>query len=113
VEGRLPLLGEFSEPLPIFLSIPGCFPFLIAVSERLSFHCLFCVSCVFPMGVGAGGGGAPGKYIHTHIVLCVCLVCHLQAEVEHLANLKHRHVVRLLGYCREGPHWLLVYEFVP
>ncbi|KAK2391809.1 Protein kinase superfamily protein [Trifolium repens] len=35
-----------------------------------------------------------------------------QAEVEILSCVHHRHVVRLIGYCNDDHHRLLVFEFV-
>lgn len=37
----------------------------------------------------------------------------LQAEVIFLGQLKHPHLVNLIGYCCEDEHRLLVYEFMP
>ena len=36
-----------------------------------------------------------------------------QAEVEIISRVHHRHLVALVGYCMDGAHRLLVYEFVP
>lgn len=33
-------------------------------------------------------------------------------EVTTISRLYHKNLVRLLGYCEEGPNWLLVYEFM-
>ncbi|KAK9998623.1 hypothetical protein SO802_018226 [Lithocarpus litseifolius] len=35
------------------------------------------------------------------------------AEVNYLGQLTHPHLVKLIGYCMEGEHRLLVYEFMP
>ncbi|KAK4768894.1 hypothetical protein SAY86_027044 [Trapa natans] len=35
-----------------------------------------------------------------------------QAEVEAIGHVRHKNLVRLLGYCIEGIHRMLVYEFV-
>ena len=37
----------------------------------------------------------------------------LQAEVNYLGQFYHPHLVKLLGYCVEDEHRLLVYEFMP
>lgn len=37
----------------------------------------------------------------------------LQAEVIFLGQLKHPHLVNLIGYCCEDDHRLLVYEYMP
>lgn len=36
-----------------------------------------------------------------------------ETEVENLSRAHHKHVVSLVGYCREEGHQILVYEFVP
>ena len=36
----------------------------------------------------------------------------LQAEIIFLGQLKHRHLVNLIGYCCEEEHRLLVYEYI-
>ncbi|OEL34671.1 Proline-rich receptor-like protein kinase PERK4 [Dichanthelium oligosanthes] len=36
-----------------------------------------------------------------------------QAEVDTISRVHHRHLVALVGYCIDGAHRLLVYEFVP
>ncbi|XP_039834228.1 proline-rich receptor-like protein kinase PERK4 [Panicum virgatum] len=36
-----------------------------------------------------------------------------QAEVDTISRVHHRHLVALVGYCMDGAHRLLVYEFVP
>lgn len=37
----------------------------------------------------------------------------LQAEVIFLGQLRHPHLVKLIGYCCEDEERLLVYEFMP
>lgn len=37
----------------------------------------------------------------------------MQAEVIFLGQLRHPHLVRLIGYCCEDEERLLVYEFMP
>lgn len=37
---------------------------------------------------------------------------YLQAEVIFLGQLRHRHLVKLIGYCCEEEHRLLVYEYM-
>lgn len=37
----------------------------------------------------------------------------LQAEVNYLGQFSHGHLVKLIGYCLEDDHRLLVYEFMP
>ena len=37
----------------------------------------------------------------------------LQAEVNYLGQLYHPHLVKLIGFCSEDEHRLLVYEFMP
>jgi serine/threonine protein kinase len=37
----------------------------------------------------------------------------VQAEVIFLGHLSHPNLVRLVGYCCEGDHRLLVYEYMP
>lgn len=40
-----------------------------------------------------------------------CMI--LQAEVNYLGQFSHGHLVKLIGYCLEDEHRLLVYEFMP
>lgn len=42
-----------------------------------------------------------------------CGLSVLQAEVNYLGQLYHPHLVKLIGYCLEDEHRLLVYEFMP
>lgn len=44
---------------------------------------------------------------------CLLPVAHRQAEVLVLGRLRHPHLVKLIGYCCEEEHRLLVYEFMP
>lgn len=37
---------------------------------------------------------------------------YLQAEVIYLGQLRHSHLVNLIGYCCEDEHRLLVYEYM-
>lgn len=37
----------------------------------------------------------------------------LQAEINYLGQLRHPNLVKLVGYCLEDDHRLLVYEFMP
>ena len=37
----------------------------------------------------------------------------LQTEINYLGQLRHPNLVRLIGYCLEEEHRLLVYEFMP
>lgn len=47
------------------------------------------------------------KYIMTYI-----FIWFLQAEVIFLGQLSHPHLVKLIGYCCEDEHRLLVYEYI-
>lgn len=51
------------------------------------------------------------------IMCCVCvsdLLCSvlMQAEINYLGQLSHPNLVKLIGYCLEDEHRLLVYEFM-
>ncbi|KAF5769135.1 putative protein kinase RLK-Pelle-DLSV family [Helianthus annuus] len=37
---------------------------------------------------------------------------HFKDELKILGNVHHRHLLRLLGYCRKGPHLFLVHEYM-
>lgn len=37
----------------------------------------------------------------------------MQAEINYLGQLRHPNLVKLIGYCLEDDHRLLVYEFMP
>lgn len=41
------------------------------------------------------------------------LLSFLQAEINYLGQLRHPNLVKLIGYCLEDDHRLLVYEFMP
>lgn len=41
------------------------------------------------------------------------LYCNLQAEINYLGQLQHPNLVKLIGYCLEDQHRLLVYEYMP
>ena len=41
------------------------------------------------------------------------LILRLQAEINYLGQLYHPNLVKLIGYCLEDDHRLLVYEFMP
>lgn len=45
-------------------------------------------------------------------VIWVLVVLLLQAEVHHLGQLRHPNLVKLIGYCCEDEHRLLVYEYM-
>ena len=44
-------------------------------------------------------------------MICGCL--NLQTEIDYLGQLHHPNLVRLIGFCLEDEHRLLVYEFMP
>lgn len=44
-------------------------------------------------------------------LICGCL--HVQTEIDYLGQLHHPNLVRLIGFCLEDEHRLLVYEFMP
>jgi hypothetical protein len=46
------------------------------------------------------------------LTLWFCNLC-LQTEVVVLGQLRHPHLVKLIGYCCEDEHRLLVYEYLP
>ena len=56
-------------------------------------------------------------YIIYMVFACVyyplCVLMILQAEVNYLGQFSHGHLVKLIGYCLEDEHRLLVYEFMP
>ena len=48
-----------------------------------------------------------------HLVACIhCILFALQAEVNYLGQLSHQNLVKLIGYCCEDEHRLLVYEYM-
>ena len=44
------------------------------------------------------------------MLLCSVL---MQTEINYLGQLSHPNLVKLIGYCLEDEHHLLVYEFMP
>ena len=46
-------------------------------------------------------------------ICCILVLLVLQAEVNYLGQFYHPHLVKLIGYCVEDEHRLLVYEFMP
>lgn len=49
------------------------------------------------------------KRLLINVVVCL----RLQAEINYLGTLYHPNLVKLIGYCLEDEHRLLVYEFMP
>jgi len=43
----------------------------------------------------------------------VALSCPDQAEVVYLGMLSHPHLVKLVGFCNQDDHRMLVYEYMP
>jgi hypothetical protein len=43
--------------------------------------------------------------------MMLCCMCYL-LQVELLSRIHHRNLVTLVGYCDEGSHQMLVYEFL-
>jgi serine/threonine protein kinase len=41
------------------------------------------------------------------------LLRHRQAEVVYLGMLSHPHLVKLVGFCNQDDHRMLVYEYMP
>jgi serine/threonine protein kinase len=39
--------------------------------------------------------------------------CFVQAEVVYLGMLSHPHLVKLVGFCNQDDHRMLVYEYMP
>ncbi|KAL6571724.1 hypothetical protein OROHE_003367 [Orobanche hederae] len=71
--------------------------------------------------IGEGGYGIVylGRLVNGTIVAVKRLLNHLgqaekefRVEVEAIGHVRHKNLVRLLGYCIEGTHRLLVYEYV-
>ncbi|KAL3616184.1 hypothetical protein CASFOL_039574 [Castilleja foliolosa] len=71
--------------------------------------------------IGEGGYGVVyrGRLVNGTIVAVKRLLNNLgqaekefRVEVEAIGHVRHKHLVRLLGYCIEGTHRLLVYEYV-
>ncbi|XP_057806130.1 probable receptor-like protein kinase At2g42960 [Salvia miltiorrhiza] len=71
--------------------------------------------------IGEGGYGIvySGQLINATVVAVKRLVNNLgqaekefRVEVEAIGHVRHKNLVRLLGYCVEGTHRLLVYEYV-
>lgn len=53
-------------------------------------------------------------YIHVSFIHIIIITCCLlsQTEVNFLGQLRHPNLVKLIGYCCEEDHRLLVYEFM-
>ena len=45
--------------------------------------------------------------------IIIGVVCAFQAEVVFLGQLSHPNLVKLIGYCCEDEHRVLVYEYMP
>lgn len=60
-------------------------------------------------------------YFHRPLILLLLFIwikvhyssLSLQSEVNHLGQLHHQNLVKLIGYCVEGDNRLLVYEYMP
>ncbi|GFY86062.1 protein kinase superfamily protein [Actinidia rufa] len=71
-----------------------------------------------------GGGGSGEARSSDQVAIAVPAVSHLgwghwgqaekefKIEVEAIGRVRHKNLVRLLGYCAEGAHRMLVYEYV-
>lgn len=50
----------------------------------------------------------PLPYLSLRITLCLSI----QNEMQILSRLNHPNIIKLIGYCSEGEHRILVYEYM-
>ncbi|KAJ4795715.1 Non-specific serine/threonine protein kinase [Rhynchospora pubera] len=92
--------------------------------QRLDFTCDEVLDCIKEENmIGKGGAGVvyKGTMPNGVHVAVKRLPAHnssshdhgFSAEIQTLGRIRHRHIVRLLGYCTNGVSNLLVYEYMP
>ncbi|KAF3443554.1 hypothetical protein FNV43_RR13240 [Rhamnella rubrinervis] len=68
--------------------------------------------------IGQGGYGIVYRGVledNTKVAVKICSITaekEFKVEVEAIGRVRHKNLVRLLGYCAEGAHRMLVYEYV-
>jgi hypothetical protein len=89
--------------------------------KEFSYQELETATCRFSKKLGEGGYGEvyEGQIrdlmvaIKKLINISVPSVDGFKNEVATLSSLKHKNVVRLIGWCHDNDNWLLVYELMP
>ncbi|KAK4481532.1 hypothetical protein RD792_012433 [Penstemon davidsonii] len=88
--------------------------------KKFTYRELKTASCNFSQEIGQGGSGVvyKGKLSDNQVIAIKCLNEATQGEAEFLAEvsiigrLNHLNLIGSLGYCAEGKHRLLVYEYL-
>ncbi|KAK4481530.1 hypothetical protein RD792_012431 [Penstemon davidsonii] len=88
--------------------------------KKFTYRELKTASCNFSQEIGQGGSGVvyKGKLSDNQVILIKCLNEATQGEAEFLVEvsiigrLNHLNLIGSLGYCAEGKHRLLVYEYL-
>lgn len=116
IRRQLIVARESSEEDAFLETLPGLPP-------RFSYKELERITEGFSKKLGTGGSGSvyEGVLLDGNVVAVKQLKAselnagskQFRAEVATLGNVNHVNLVQLRGFCSEGPHRLLVYEFMP